>query len=121
MTTTLDTIGPYVEQLLDDDEVRKHLSRASANLRGARARAGRAKNKKKAVSDGQVWSRLLATASAALDAAVAVRAAPEKRKSHRGRWALLLGVAGVAAVAANAPARERVLALLRSDDKGSQP
>jgi hypothetical protein len=120
MTTTLESFQPYVEQLLDDDEVRKHLSRASANLRGARARAGRAKNKKKAVSDRQLWHRLAAMASETLDAAVAVRDAPEKRKRHRGRWVLLLGVAAAAAVAANAPARERVLAMFASDD-GSRP
>ena len=42
--TTLESIQPYVEQLFDDSEVQKHLSRAAANLRGARSRASDAKS-----------------------------------------------------------------------------
>ena len=49
--TTLESIQPYVEQLFDDSDVQKHLARATANLRGARSRAGNAKSKKKALQD----------------------------------------------------------------------
>ena len=48
---TLESIQPYVEQLFDDSDVQKHLARATANLRGARSRAGNAKSKKKALQD----------------------------------------------------------------------
>jgi hypothetical protein len=37
---TLEAIQPYVEHLFDDADVRRQLARASANLRGARDRAG---------------------------------------------------------------------------------
>ena len=40
---TLEAIQPYVEQLFDDTEIHKQLSRTAANLRAARSRAGKAK------------------------------------------------------------------------------
>jgi hypothetical protein len=38
---TLQAVQPYVEQLFEDSDVQKHLSRAAANLRGAGVRAGK--------------------------------------------------------------------------------
>jgi len=108
----LESIQPYVEQIFDDREVQRHLARANANLRGARSRAGRAKSKKQAVQDRQMWQRVLGGLGAALDAAVAIKHAPEKRSSSRGKWVLLLGGAGAAAyLATNEPARNKVLEL----------
>ena len=52
-------VQPYVEQLFDDSDVQKQLSRAAANLRGARSRAGSAKSKKKALKDQRLRQRLL--------------------------------------------------------------
>ena len=111
--TTLEAIKPYVEQLLDDDAVQRDLSRAARNLRGARMRAGRAKSKKRAAADPQLYRWLLSSVGAALDASVAVKDAPKKvRRRKRGRRLLLLAVAGGAAyVATNEQARAKLLEL----------
>jgi len=110
--TTLETIQPYVEQLFDDTEVQRHLARARANLQVARSRAGRAKRKKQIAADRQVWQRLGRGLSEALDAAVVLKEAPQRRRSNRGRWLLVFAAAGSAAfLAANEPARTRLLEL----------
>ena len=90
LMATLETIQPYVEQLFDDSDVQKHLSRAAANLRGARSRASDAKSKKKALQDRRLRQRLLAGGRAAVAAGVAVKEGPEKRaRRNRRRWLLV--------------------------------
>ena len=88
---TLEAIQPYVEHLFDDADVRRQLARASANLRGAKTRAGKAKSKKKALKEG-----------------------PEKdrRRSRRGRLLVLVLLAAGGFVAANGQARAKVLELV---------
>src|SRR5215213_858223 len=76
---TLESIQPYVEQLFDDSEVQKQLARATANLRGARSRAGSAKSKKKALQDPTLRRRLANTVQAAVAAGVAIKRGPEKK------------------------------------------
>jgi hypothetical protein len=114
MTPTLEAIQPYVEQLFDDSDVQKHLARASANLRGAKSRAGSAKSKRKALKDPRLRQRLLNSAQAAVAAGVAIKQGPEKRarRSRRGWLLLIAGVGAGAYVATNADARDRVLGLV---------
>ena len=84
---TLESIQPYVEQLFDDSDVQKHLARATANLRGARSRAGKAKSKKKALKDPTLRRRLVNSAQAAVAAGVAIQQGPEKQaRRSRRRW-----------------------------------
>jgi hypothetical protein len=115
---TLERIQPYVEQLFDDSDVQKQLSRAATQLRGARSRAAGAKSKKQALKDPRLRHRLVEGGRAALAAAVAIQKGPEKqkRRSRRGRLLALavLGAAGF--VAANADARERVLELVGANN-----
>ena len=59
MASTLEAIGPYVEQLFEDSDVQEQLRRAAANLRGAKSRAGRARSKKKAAKDPVLRRRLV--------------------------------------------------------------
>jgi hypothetical protein len=110
---TLEAIQPYVEQLFDDSDVQKHLARASANLRGAKARADKAKNAKKAIKDPTLRQRLAASGREAYAAAVAIKAGPEKQKqrSRRGRLLVLLVLAAGGAAAASPQVRGRVLGL----------
>jgi hypothetical protein len=117
---TLESIQPYVEQLFDDADVRRQLARASANLRGAQARAGRKKSKKKALQDDLLRHRLAEAVRAVAAAGVAVKEGPEKqrRRSRRGR---LLGLALLGAgafVAFNDDARAKVLGLI---GQGGEP
>jgi hypothetical protein len=111
---TLEAIQPYVEHLFDDADVRRQLARASANLRGARYRAGKAKSKKQALKDPALRRRLAEGAKAGFAAAVALKQGPEKdrRRSRRGRLLVLalLGAGGF--VAANEQARAKVLELV---------
>jgi len=111
---TLETIQPYVEQLFDDSEVQKQLSRASANLRAARSRAGSAKSKKKALKDPTLRRRLADGGRAAVAAGVAIKQGPEKqkRRSRRGWVLVVAGLGAGAFLATNAEARARVLALV---------
>jgi hypothetical protein len=114
MAATLERIQPYVEQLFDDSEVQKHLARATANLRGAKSRAGKAKSTKKALKDPTLRQRLLESGRAAVAAGVAVKQGPEKR-ARRGRRRGLLLIAGLGAgafVASNAEARARLRGLM---------
>jgi hypothetical protein len=114
---TLETIQPYVEQLFDDSEVQQQLSRAAANLRGARSRAGRAKSKKQALKDRQLYQRLIDGAGAAITAGIAVKRGPEKRKrrGRAGRLALLAALGAAGYVATNPDARQRLLDLVNTN------
>jgi hypothetical protein len=119
--TTLETIRPYVEQLLDDDDVHKQLARATANLRGAKSRAGRAKSAKRALRDPTLRHRLLEGGRATVAAAVAIRQGPPKqRRRRRGRRLLVLAGLGAGVfVAANPAARSRLLGLIGSNAEPS--
>ena len=111
---TLEKIQPYVEQVFDDSDVQKQLSRAAANLRGARSRAGSAKSKKKALKDRRLRQRLLNSGRAAVAAGVAIKQGPEKRaRRGRRRWLLVIAGLGVGAfLATNDEARAKLTRLV---------
>lgn len=113
---TLEAIQPYVEHLFDDADVRRQLARASANLRGARRQAGKAKSTKKALEDPTLRHRLAEGAKAGFAAAVALKEGPEKdrRRSRRARLLVLGLLAAGGFVAANEQARAKVLELVGS-------
>jgi hypothetical protein len=118
---TLEAMQPYVERLFEDADVQRQLARASANLRGAKARADRASSTKKALNDDALRRRLLESGRAALAAAVAIKEGPEKqrRRSRRGRLLGLLVLAAGGMIAFNQPARERVLGLVRGGSESA--
>jgi hypothetical protein len=111
---TLQAVQPYVEQLFDDNDVQRHLSRAAATLRGAGARAGKAKSKRQALQDPRLRQRLADGARAGVAAGIAIKQGPEKRKRRsRGKWLVVLaGVGAAAYVATNAPVRDQLLGRL---------
>jgi hypothetical protein len=116
---TLEAIKPYVEQLFDDDDVKKQLSRAAANVRAARTRADKAKSKKKLVQDERLRRRLIDAITAAYAAGSLLAEAPKKqRRRSRGRVLLVLVLAGAGAVAANADARARVQGMIGQRQEG---
>ena len=116
--STLESIQPYVEQLFDDSDVQKHLARASANLRGARARAGNAKSKKKALKDPTLRRRLVNSAQAAVAAGVAIQQGPQKRaRRSRRSWLVVIAAVGAGAyVATNDEARTKLLGLIGANE-----
>jgi hypothetical protein len=117
--TALESLQPYVERLFEDDEVSDQLSRAAANLRLARSRAGRAKSKRKAIQDDELRYRLVRGLRAAWAAGVAVQQAPQKqqRKRRRSRLLFVLVAGAGVAIALNEPARTRVMGLVSGSEE----
>ena len=120
---TLQSIQPYVEQLFDDSNVQKHLARATANLRGARSRADKAKSKKKALQDPRLRRRLANSAQAAVAAGVAIKQGPEKRaRRSRRSWLVVIAAVGAGAyVATNDEARTKLLGLIGANQNEHEP
>jgi hypothetical protein len=102
MPATSERIGPYLEQLLDDDDVQANVRRAVARAEQAVSRARNRKNAKEAVKDPGVRQRAQQSVVAARDAIVAIRRGPEiqrakeRRRQARRRRNRLLGVAALA-------------------------
>ena len=117
----LETIQPYVEQLFDDSDVQKQLSRAAANLRGARARVSDSKSKKKVLQDRRLRRRLLEGGRAVVAAGVAIKQGPEKQaRRGRRRWLLVVAAVSVAGfLATNEEARSRLTGLIGATDNAA--
>jgi len=98
---TLDRVMPYLESLLEDDDVKDKLRRAGARFGKAKSRAGRRRSRRAAAKDPRVWRRLREGAGFSLAALTALNGAPDRRSSsHKLRWALLLLVVAAAAFVA---------------------
>src|SRR5690348_11789977 len=95
-------LGPYVEQLLDNDEVQENVRRAVARAEQAFTRARSRKDTKEALKDRGVQQRVRQSVVAARDAAVTIARGPqiqraeELRRRRRRRRTRILGVAALA-------------------------
>lgn len=102
--------NPYVQRLIEDDELRESLREAFESARGAYGRAtGNGKGAVKAVTtDKKVQKDLRAAAESLREASERLRA-PKKRKSRLGRLILLAIVGAVIALVVSEDARKTVL------------
>ena len=103
--------NPYVQRLIEDEELRDSLRNAFEAARGAYGRAtGNGKGPVKAVtSDRKVQKDLREAAESLRDASEQLRA-PRKRKKHRLRKLIFLGIVGaVVAIVLSEDARKTVL------------
>ena len=103
--------NPYVQRLIEDDELRDSLRHAFEAARGAYGRAtGNGKGPVKAVtSDRKVQKDLREAAESLRDAGEQLRA-PRRRKKHRLRRLVFLGLVGAAiAIVLSEDARKTVL------------
>lgn len=102
--------NPYVQRLIEDDELRQSLREAFESARGAYGRAtGNGKGPVKAVThDKKVQKDLKAAADNLRDAADRLRK-PQKRKSRLGRLVLLAIVGAIIALVVSEDARKTVL------------
>jgi hypothetical protein len=97
-----DRVGPYLEQLLDNDDVQDNVRRAVARAEQALGRASKRKSKKEALKDRGVQVRARQSIEAARDAITAIAHGPEierakeRRRLRRRRRTRLLGVAALA-------------------------
>ncbi len=103
--------NPYVQRLIEDDELRDSLRKAFEAARGAYGRAtGNGKGTVKAVtSDKKVQKDLRAAAESLRDASEQIRAPRKRRRGRLGRL-ILLGLVGAAiAIVLSEDARKTVL------------
>jgi hypothetical protein len=103
--------NPYVQRLIEDDELRDSLRNAFEAARGAYGRAtGNGKGPVKAVtSDRKVQKDLREAAESLRDASEQLRAPQKRKKSKLGRIVLLGLVGAVIAIVLSEDARKAVL------------
>ena len=104
--------NPYVQRLMEDEELRESIRDAFESARGAYARAtGNGKGAVKAVtSDKKVQKDLRSAAESLREASDQLRAPKRRRKKSRlGRLILLAIVGGTIALVVSEDARKTVL------------
>jgi hypothetical protein len=103
--------NPYVQRLIEDEELRDNLRDAFEAARGAYTRAtGNGKGAVKAMtSDKKVQKDLRSAAESLRDASEQLQAKKKRKKSRLGRLILFSIVAGIVALAVSEDARKTVL------------
>jgi len=103
--------NPYVQRVMEDDDLRDNVRVAFEAARDAYARLSNGKAPSKVVMDDKKFHKDLQTAADALkDAGSALREGPKrKRRGGLGRKLLLLVVAGGLALALSSDLRSKVL------------
>ena len=101
--------NPYVQRLVEDDELRDNLRTAYDSARNAYERIANGKGPAKAILDDKKTQKELREAATSLrDAADSLRGAKKKKKGRKGRLLLVLVAAG-AALALSEGLRKKVL------------
>jgi hypothetical protein len=107
--------NPYLQRLIEDDELRSSLLAAYGAARNAYGRMSNGKPPAKALMEDRKLQNELKNAAGALrDASSSLREPPKRarRKGGIGRTLLLITVGGVAAMALSEGLRSKVLDLL---------
>ena len=103
--------NPYVQRLMEDEELRNNLRDALEAARGAYSRAtGNGKGAVKAVtSDKKVQKDLRTAADSLREASEQLRSPKRRRKGKLGRLLMLAIVGGVIALVVSEDARKKAL------------
>jgi hypothetical protein len=102
--------NPYVQRVIEDDDLRDNVRVAFEAARDAYERLSNGKAPSKTISDDKKFHKDVQTAAEALkEAGTALREGPKKRKGGMGRKLFLLVVAGGLAVALSPDLRSKVL------------
>ncbi|HEU4976568.1 MAG TPA: hypothetical protein VFT50_15860 [Baekduia sp.] len=108
--------NPYVQRVIEDDDLRDNVRVAFEAARDAYERLSNGKAPAKVISDDKKFHKDVQTAAEALkEAGTALREGPKKRRKRKGgmgRKLLLLMVAGGLAVALSPDLRSKVLDML---------
>jgi len=106
--------SPYVQRLIEDEELRENIREAYESLRKAYGRLSNGKAPAKAILDDKKLQKELRSAAISLrDAGEALREGPKRRKKRRwGRRLLILAVGAGLALALSEGLRQKVLDLL---------
>jgi hypothetical protein len=103
--------NPYVQRVVDDEDLRENLWQAYESARHAAGRLSNGKSPTKAIFDDKKLQKDLKQAAESIrDASVALREAPKrKRRGGVGKLLLLGLVGGAAALALSEGLRKKVL------------
>jgi hypothetical protein len=102
--------NPYVQRVIEDDELRDNVRVAFEAARDAYDRLSNGKAPAKVISDDKKFHKDLQIAAEALkDAGSSLRQGPKKKKGGLGRKLLVLAIAGGLAVALSADLRSKIL------------
>jgi hypothetical protein len=104
--------NPYVQQVIDDDDLRENLVQAYEAARAAYERLSNGKSPTKQIFDDKKLQREIKEASGSIrDAAVTLRKAPDKQRSGGGLGrVLLVGIIGAGvALGVSESLRKKVL------------
>jgi hypothetical protein len=103
--------NPYVQRVIEDDELRENIVQAYESARNAISRLSNGKAPTKQIFDDKKLQKDIKSASSSFrDAAVALREAPDsKRGGGLGRLLMLAVVGGALALAVSENLRKKVL------------
>lgn len=102
--------SPYVQRVIEDEELRDNVRVAFESARDAYGRMSNGKAPTKALlEDKKLQKNLQEAAEALRDAGTALRDGPKKKKGGFGRKVLFLLIAGGAAMALSSDLRNKVL------------
>jgi hypothetical protein len=104
--------NPYVQRVMEDDDLQDNVRVAFDAARDAYDRLSSSKSAKKAIQNDKKLHKDLQVAAEALKEAGASLSNPKKKKKRKGglgRKLLILGVAGGLAIALSADLRSKVL------------
>ena len=102
--------NPYVQRLIEDDELRENIRTAVDSARNAYARMTNGSKPSQLLDDKKLQKELRRGAEALRDASTSLRDAPKRRRGGGfGRLVLIAVVGAVLAVALNEGLRSKVL------------
>ncbi|HYM58780.1 MAG TPA: hypothetical protein VES79_12530 [Solirubrobacteraceae bacterium] len=104
--------SPYVQRVVEDDELRQNLWQAYESARGAASRLSNGKSPTKAIFDDKKLQKDIRNAAESFrDASVALREAPKRQRKglSLGRLLLMTVVGGAVALAVSEGLRKKVL------------
>jgi hypothetical protein len=102
--------NPYVQRVIEDDDLRDNVRVAFEAARDAYERLSNGKTPAKVITDDKKFHKDLQTAADALkDAGTALRQGPKRKGGGLGRKLFVLAVAGGLAIALSADLRSKVL------------
>lgn len=117
--STIERVTPYIERLMDDDDVQDRVRKALRSGSSAAGRARKKGNAKKAARDPKVRQQALAALIAAREAAATLSEPPRKPKSRWLKRLLVVGLLGAAAfLAVDEDAREKLMDAIGMGSEG---